>query len=54
MRYDQAKSLGLPYVAGGLLDQPWIWVQEHGVIEQFLREWEAVELAQIKQITQQE
>jgi hypothetical protein len=46
-RYEQARDLGLPYVAGGLLDQPFWWVQEHGVIKQFLEEWATVEKTQI-------
>lgn len=46
MRFEQAKALGVPYVAGGLQDQPYLWVQEHGVIIQFLQEWQAVELMQ--------
>lgn len=52
-RYQMSKSLGVPYVAGGLLDQPWIWVQEHGVIETFLQEWDAVEKSQVQAIKQQ-
>jgi hypothetical protein len=45
-RYEQARDLGLPYVAGGLLDQPYLWVQEHGAIQQFLKEWAIVEAIQ--------
>lgn len=48
-RYEQAKELGLPYVAGGLLDQPYIWIQEHGVIQQFLKEWKVAEAILNKQ-----
>ncbi len=47
-RYDMAKSLGVPYVAGGLEDQPYLWMQEHGVILGWLAEREAVEMAQAK------
>ena len=46
IRYDQARDLGIPYVAGGLMDQPYYWMQEHGIIAQFLREWKAVEAMQ--------
>ena len=31
IRYDQARDLGIPYVAGGLMDQPYYWMQEHGM-----------------------
>jgi hypothetical protein len=48
VRYEQAKELGVPYVAGGLLDQPYIWMEEHGVIKNFLAEWKAVEAIQAK------
>jgi hypothetical protein len=43
VRYEQSKDLGIPYVAGGVLDQPYIWMQEHGVIQQFLKEWAVIE-----------
>lgn len=46
VRYEQARDLGIPYVAGGLLDQPYIWMQEHGIIKQFLSEWEVIERIQ--------
>lgn len=39
VRYRQRKDFGIPYVDGGLLDQPYIWVQEDGVISSFLKEW---------------
>lgn len=48
-RFEQARDLGVPYVAGGLLDQPFWWVQEHGVIKQFLEEWDIVEKIQAAQ-----
>ena len=46
IRYELAQSLGVPYVEGGLQDQPYWWMKEHGVIIQFLSEWKAVEQAQ--------
>ena len=46
IRYEQAKDLGIPYVDGGLQDQPYIWLMEHGVINRFLDEWEAVHAQQ--------
>ena len=42
IRYFQRKEYGIPYVDGGLLDQPFLWVQEDGVISNFLKEWEQV------------
>jgi hypothetical protein len=41
IRYSQRKEMGIPYIDGGLLDQPYIWVQEDGVISSFLKEWKA-------------
>lgn len=46
IRYEQIKDLGVPYVAGGLMDQPYLWLQEHATVNRFLAEWEAVQLAQ--------
>jgi hypothetical protein len=34
LRDEQCKELGLPLVAGGVLDQPYIWMQEVGVIRE--------------------
>jgi len=45
VRYEQARDLGIPYVNGGLVDQPYIWMQEHGVIRAFLLAWDAVQAA---------
>ena len=41
-RYEQAISLGIPYVDGGLQDQPYIWMQEHGVITRYYEERDIV------------
>lgn len=41
VRYLQRKEIGIPYVDGGVLDQPYIWMQEDGVIINFLKEWKA-------------
>jgi hypothetical protein len=43
IRYEMAESLRMPYVDGGLMDQPWIWVQEHAVVEQLLLQWKLVQ-----------
>jgi hypothetical protein len=48
-RFEQARDLGVPYVTGGLQDQPFWWVQEHGVVKQFLEEWETIERIQAAQ-----
>jgi len=45
IRYEQAKELNVPYVSGGLQDQPYLWMQEHAVISQFLAKWRAVQVA---------
>lgn len=52
IRYELAQSLGVPYVDGGLSDQPWEWMKEHSVIVQFIQEWQAVETAQAKMFAQ--
>lgn len=46
VRYELTKELVVPYVAGGLQDQPFIWIKEHSVIRQFLQEWGAVQAIQ--------
>ena len=45
IRYEQSKELGIPYVEGGVVDQPFIWMQEHAVIAQFFIQWNAVQRA---------
>jgi hypothetical protein len=45
IRYEMAKSLGVPYVAGGLMDQPYIWMQEHAAIENALEQWASIHAA---------
>lgn len=30
--YQQCKTMGIPLVEGGLLDQPYYWMQEYAVI----------------------
>lgn len=44
-RYEQIQDLNIPYVDGGLVDQPYLWMQQHGVIRNFLFEWNAVHKA---------
>ena len=46
VRYELHKDLGIPYVDGGLQDQPFIWIKIHGVVAQFLQEWSAVQAIQ--------
>lgn len=46
VRYELAMDFHIPYVDGGLLDQPFIWMKEHSTIAQFLREWDAVKRIQ--------
>jgi hypothetical protein len=48
IRFEQARSLQIPYIDGGLVDQPFIWLQEHGVIVQFLTEWAVIEASQAR------
>lgn len=45
IRYEQAQSLSIPYRAGGLEDQPYLWMQEHGLILAFLKEQEMIDEA---------
>lgn len=51
-RYEQIQDLNIPYVLGGLVDQPYLWMLQHGVIKNFLMEWAAVERA-LARATQQ-
>jgi len=44
-RYEQIQELHIPYVDGGLMDQPYLWMQQHGVIKSFLVEWNATQKA---------
>jgi hypothetical protein len=32
IRYEQCISMGIPLVAGGLMDQPYIWLQEWKIV----------------------
>jgi len=41
-RFEERKAMGIPYRSGGWLDQPFIWVQEDGVIVKFLELWQAI------------
>lgn len=50
VRYEMSKSLGIPYLSGGLMDQPYMWVQEHAVINNFLAEWKVVQVNMAKQL----
>lgn len=32
IRYEQCQALGLPLVSGGVIDQPYLWLQELAVV----------------------
>jgi len=32
--YERCKKLGLPLVSGGVLDQPYVWLQQIAVIDE--------------------
>jgi hypothetical protein len=51
IRYEMSKELGIPYVDGGLMDQPFVWIEEHGVIARFLQEWDIVEKLQARTVS---
>jgi hypothetical protein len=36
-KYEQMKALGIPVLAGGVQDQPHIWLEMVGVIENMLK-----------------
>jgi len=43
LREEQCQALGLPLVAGGVMDQPYIWMQELAVIRDAVALFEALE-----------
>jgi len=43
LRDEQCQALGLPLVAGGVLDQPYIWMQELGIIREIQAIFRALE-----------
>lgn len=49
MRYEQVRALNIPYVAGGLEDQPYITLMEDGVVEMFLKAWKGIQKRQEQQ-----
>ncbi len=52
--FEQVREMGIPLVAGGLMDQPHIWVMVYGVIRNQLLLWEAISGANnVKQPGQQ-
>ena len=44
--YDKCKMVGLPLVAGGLMDQPHIWLKEFEVCEQEVARFQTAERKQ--------
>jgi len=45
-KYEQMKALGLPVWAGGVQDQPHIWLEMIGVIENTIKLFEAMSRTQ--------
>lgn len=46
---EKIETLGLPLLAGGLLDQPHLWLLEYGVILQKRKQWDAIYATQHQQ-----
>ena len=44
--YDKCKSMNLPLMAGGLMDQPHVWLLEFGVCEQETARFQAAQQKQ--------
>lgn len=42
IRYEQCKSMGIPLIAGGVRDQPYIWLLEWAVVEQVKTVFDAI------------
>lgn len=54
-KYEQMKALGIPVWAGGVQDQPHIWLLEFSVIDNFVRLQETLNRAsQQAQLQQQQ
>ena len=43
--YEQTRTLGVPLFAGGVVDQPHIWMQAYKVIDDTVKVFEALERA---------
>jgi hypothetical protein len=41
--YEQTRTLGVPLFAGGVVDQPHIWMQVYKVIDDTVKVFEAIE-----------
>jgi hypothetical protein len=46
--YEQIQELGLPLWSGGLLDQPYIWLQEYKICSEITAVFKALQAAQEK------
>lgn len=44
--YEQCKEMGISLVAGGLLDQPHIWLREYAICLQETQLWQAMNAGQ--------
>jgi hypothetical protein len=42
IRYEQVRAMGIPLVAGGLVDQPYLWLKEFAIITQIVQVFEAI------------
>ena len=40
--YKQCKSMGIPLVHGGLVDQPYEWLKIYALIERLIERWRAL------------
>lgn len=46
--YEQCAEFGIPLVEGGIMDQPFIWLQEYKIVADFKKQMELFELLQAK------
>lgn len=49
IQYEQCKSMGIPLVAGGLVDQPYIWLELWAICEQEQEIFQAIHEANKRQ-----
>ena len=41
--YEQIKEFGVPVVHGGIMDQPWIFMQEYKIVDNVVKQMEITE-----------
>ena len=41
--YDQIKEFGVPLVSGGVLEQPWIFMQEYKIVDNIVKQMQLIE-----------